>query len=250
MNTPASAHTPTVPTIFGLSGCVTRLRRRHTRAAEVSTDRGSPEPQRVRSKVTQQEKVTRPWSRGCCGSGEPRSGVRSPFGLLALAITILVVALPITSSRADSVSALANLTGASTSTCQSLLTDLASGDPSTLLDSLTPGEAEELLELIAHLAGLTPIRGTHTVGIAKPAFRDMAEALEDGIPDHLWYGQIFLDIRYADTNRIPGQVVDIVPVAADSGIWSGHYLAAEAFRYAIARRKMAKGNQSQASVWG
>jgi hypothetical protein len=29
-------------------------------------------------------------------------------------------------------------------------------------------------------------------------------------------------------------------VAADSAIWSGHYLAAEAFRYAIARDKVAK----------
>src|SRR5256885_1054074 len=176
---------------------------------------------------------------------------RLRLGLLALSIITLVVALPVTKSRADSVGALANLTGASTSTCQSLLTDLTGGDPSTLLDGLTPDEAEELLELVAHLAGLTPIRGTHTVGIAEPAFRDMAEALEDGMPDHLWYGQIFLDIRYADTNRIPGQVVDIGPVAADSAIWSGHYLAAEAFRYGVARDKVAKArNHGQAVVWG
>jgi hypothetical protein len=171
-------------------------------------------------------------------------------GLLALATTMLVVALPITRSRADSVDALANLTGASTATCQSLLTNLIGGDPSTLLDGLTPGEAEELLELAAHLVGLTPAPGTNTVGIAEPAFRDMAEALEQAMPDHLWYGQIFVDIRYATTNRIPGQVVDIGPVAADSAIWSGHYLAAEAFRYAVARNKMANAkNQGRASVW-
>src|SRR4051794_227157 len=172
-------------------------------------------------------------------------------GFLALAITSLLGALPIPTSRADSVDALANLTGASTSTCQSLLTNLTGGDPSTLLYGLLPEEAEELLELTAHLAGLTPAPGTQTVGIATPAFREMAEALEAGMPDHLYYGQIFLDVRYATTNRIPGEVVDISPVAADSAIWSGHYLAAEAFRYAIARKKMAKArNHGQASVWG
>jgi len=176
---------------------------------------------------------------------------RRRAGLLALVITALVVALPILRSRADSIGALANLTGASTSSCQSLLTDLTGGDPSTLLDGLMPAEAEELLELVAHLAGLTPAPGTNSVGIAKPAFRDMAEALEQGLPDHVWYGQIFLDIGYATSDRIPGQVVDIGPVAADSAIWSGHYLAAEAFRYAIARDKMAKAkNHGQASVWG
>src|SRR5439155_26277817 len=111
--------------------------------------------------------------------------------------------------------------------------------------------AEELLELAARLAGLTPAPGTKTVGIAEPAFRDMAEALEEGMPDHLWYGQIFLDIRYATSDRIPGQVVDIGPVAADSATRSGHYLAAEAFRYGIARDKMAKAkNHGQAVVWG
>src|SRR5712671_3969773 len=135
--------------------------------------------------------------------------IRRRAGLLALAITTCVVALPISRSHADSVGALATLTGASTSSCQSLLTDLTGGDPSTLLDGLMPAEAEELLELVAHLAGLTPARGTNTVRIAKPAFRDMAEALEEGLPDHLWYGQIFLDVRYATSERIPGEVVDI-----------------------------------------
>src|ERR1043166_4346790 len=191
---------------------------------------------------------------GCLACVEPpHNGVlsRGRTGLLALALATLVVALPITSARSDSVGALATLTGASTSTCQTLLTNLTGGDPSTLLDGLTPGEAEELLEVVAHLAGLTPVPGTNTVGIAEPAFRDMAEVLEDGMPDHLWYGQIFLDIRYTDTNRIPGQVVDIGPVAADSAIWSGHYLAAEAFRYAIIRDKIAKArNHGQAGVWG
>jgi hypothetical protein len=79
----------------------------------------------------------------------------------------------------------------------------------------------------------------------------MAETLEEGIPDHLWYGQIFLDIRFATADRIPGQVVDIGPVAADSAIWSGHYLAAEAFRYAVARDKKANAkNYGQSVVWG
>src|SRR5205823_2066903 len=169
---------------------------------------------------------------------------------IALALAAISFLLPITESRAGSVDALASLTGASASTCQSLLTDLTGDDPSTLLDGLTPAEAEELLELAAHLAGLTPAHGTNTVGIATPAFRDMAEALDQGMPDHLWYGQIFLDIRYADTNRIPGQVVDIGPVAADSAIWSGHYLAAEAFRYATARNKSANAkNHGQAMLW-
>src|SRR2546429_1663537 len=42
--------------------------------SSLGPDRGSPEPQRVRGKVTQQVRVTRRCSRGCCGSGEPRSG--------------------------------------------------------------------------------------------------------------------------------------------------------------------------------
>src|ERR1043166_539252 len=171
---------------------------------------------------------------GCLACVEPpHNGVlsRGRTGLLALALATLVVALPITSARSDSVGSLATLTGASTSTCQSLLTDLTGGDPSTLLDGLMPAEAEELLELVAHLAGLTPAPGTNTVGVAKPAFRDMAEALEQGLPDHLWYGQIFLDIGYATSDRIPGQVVDIGPVEADSAILRGHYLQGDAFLY-------------------
>ena len=116
-----------------------------------------------------------------------RSRLRA--GLLALGITFLVGALPITRSRADSVDALASLTGASASTCQSLLTNLNGGDASTLLDGLLPEEAEELLALTAHLAGLTPAPGTETVGITTPAFREMVETIEEGMPDHLYYAQ-------------------------------------------------------------
>jgi len=43
-------------------------------------DRGSPEPQRVREKVTQQARVARPYTSGCCGSGEPRSGGQPACG--------------------------------------------------------------------------------------------------------------------------------------------------------------------------
>jgi len=234
MNAPLKLppQTATVSKISGLPGCFARFRRRQT-----VLESGA---------VMFVSGATR-----CVEVDVEGLLSRLRAGLLALTITAFVVALPTTRSRADSVGALANLTGASTSTCEGVLTDLTGGDSSMLLDGLMAGEAEELLELVAHLAGLTPAPGTNAAGIAKPAFRDMAEALEEGMPDHLWYGQIFLDIRYADTNRIPGQVVDIGPVAADSAIWSGHYLAAEAFRYALARNKVAKAkNHPQASVWG
>src|SRR3954447_7227589 len=52
----------------------------------------------------------------------------------------------------DGAQALSNLTGADPSTCQQLLTHLTGSDPSTLLDDLTPAQAEELLEVVAHLA--------------------------------------------------------------------------------------------------
>src|SRR5437867_8135970 len=157
MNAPLtpSPHTATLPTFFGLSRCFECFCRRQTLSV--------PGPTMFVSSTFK-----------CAEVGDSGVLFRLRAGLLALAITTLVVALPTTRSRADSVGALANLTGASTSTCQSLLTDLTGGDPSTLLDGLMPGEAEELLELAAHLAGLTPAPGTNTVGIAKPAFRDMA----------------------------------------------------------------------------
>src|SRR5437667_838624 len=134
----------TLPRFFDLPGCSACLRRRQTLSV-------------VRPTMF----VSSTFRCGGVRVGGLLSRLRA--GRLALTIASLIVALSTTRSWADSVGALANLTGASTSTCQSLLTNLTGGDPSTLLDGLTPGEAAQLLEVVAHRADLTPARGPTTV---------------------------------------------------------------------------------------
>src|SRR6266487_4356512 len=142
--------------------------------------------------------------------------------------------------------ALASLIGADTNACEDLLVELTGSDPATLLEGLTEGEAAELLELIADLTGLpAPVSaaGASVGPAAKPEFRSTARDLEERMTNHLWYGQMFLDVTYATPDKLPGQVVGLGG-GGDSAIWSGHYLAAEAFRYALARqgRDHAKNN--------
>ena len=73
--------------------------RTESRAACCAPDRSSPEPQRVRGKVMQQARVTRPCSRGCCGSGEPRSGGGlEKFGPQRFASVILTLLLLLTTN--------------------------------------------------------------------------------------------------------------------------------------------------------
>jgi hypothetical protein len=77
----------------------------------------------------------------------------------------------------------------------------------------------------------------------------MERALQQRLPDFLRYGQLFPVIYYATADKIPGQVVGL-DSKQDSAIWSGHYLAAEAFHYALARQKKRSAhNAGQAAVW-
>ena len=65
---------------------------------------------------------------------------------------------------------------------------------------------------------------------------DAALALEAKMADHLWYG-LALPIEYGTADRVPGDVKSIGPAWGDAGLWSGTYLAAESYRYAVARDK-------------
>src|SRR5213593_4273214 len=96
-------HTATLPTISGLPHCIASFHHRH-----------------ALSKVGPTMLVSRTFRCAAVLVEGVLSRLRA--GLLALAIATVVVVLPTTPSRADSVGALANLTGASVSTCQSLLT--------------------------------------------------------------------------------------------------------------------------------
>src|SRR5206468_565235 len=102
MNAPLkpSPHTATLPTISGLPACLACFCRWQTLSVGGRTIFASSTFRGVEV-------------------GDNRALSRLRAGLLALAITTLVVVLPITRARADSVDLLANLTGASTSTCQS-----------------------------------------------------------------------------------------------------------------------------------
>ncbi|MBI2435847.1 MAG: hypothetical protein HYV26_23575 [Candidatus Hydrogenedentes bacterium] len=174
--------------------------------------------------------------------------------LLALCTALTVMLAPSWAAGetvGDPVAWFSELTGASSAEASAFLADLSEAGPEDLLEGLTVAEAEELLELAADLFGAEAgaLGGTHSVGMASPEFREMARGLEDRMPDHLWFGQIFLDIGYTTPDQIPGEVAWLGG-GGDSAIWSGHYLTAEAFRYAWARahRNTAK-NHGQAKVW-
>ncbi|WP_346927657.1 hypothetical protein, partial [uncultured Arthrobacter sp.] len=72
---------------------------------------------------------------------------------------------------------------------------------------------------------------------------DAAVDLERKIEDNLWYG-LALPIDYNTAERIPGDVKGISGQWGDAGIWSGNYLAAESFRYAVAREQLRSGGKS------
>jgi hypothetical protein len=68
---------------------------------------------------------------------------------------------------------------------------------------------------------------------------DLAEAraLETKISDHFVWGQV-LEADFADASRTPGTVTG-VGGWGDSGLWTGTYLAAESYRYALAGKYLA-----------
>lgn len=69
---------------------------------------------------------------------------------------------------------------------------------------------------------------------------DAALALEERIADNIWYGQV-LEIDYRTPERLRGDVAS-VGAWGDSGLWTGVYLAAESYRYAVAHDKLAGGD--------
>lgn len=69
---------------------------------------------------------------------------------------------------------------------------------------------------------------------------DLQAALdfETKILDNLWFGQLY-EINYATPDRVPGDVVSAFQFG-DSALWTGTYLAAESFRYALAKKYLSK----------
>jgi hypothetical protein len=63
-----------------------------------------------------------------------------------------------------------------------------------------------------------------------------AQDLERRIDDHLVWSQV-VEIDYRTPERLLGDVAD-VGAWGDSGLWTGTYLAAESFRYAVAERHL------------
>lgn len=73
---------------------------------------------------------------------------------------------------------------------------------------------------------------------------DLAAALdlETRMDDHLWYG-LALPVDYRTVDKVRGDVATVGPAWGDSGLWSGTYLAAESYRYALARARAKEGGQ-------
>ncbi len=96
------------------------------------------------------------------------------------------------------------------------------------------------------LTVLTVALGAATVPTARAAIPtpldnpvDLADALamEARILDHFHYGQVH-EQHYRTAARIPGDIATLVG-ENDSALYTGNYLGAEAFRYALAKHKLA-----------
>ena len=92
---------------------------------------------------------------------------------------------------------------------------------------------------------LTPV-GASASSPLTPDDQAAALLLEDRIADNLWYGQVF-EATYRTPDRTPGDLASVHNFG-DSALWTGTYLAAEAFRYATARTKIATGED--VAFWG
>ncbi|MBI4559692.1 MAG: hypothetical protein HY706_19050 [Candidatus Hydrogenedentes bacterium] len=151
----------------------------------------------------------------------------------------------------DAVDALADLIGSDPLVCASLIVEVTGSDPSTLLEGLTPGEATELLELIADLSGdsINAEAAHAAVGWATGEMRDTARLMEEYIPDHLYYGASITGVVYPTADWELGTVVSKDSLA-HSAIWAGHYLASVSFRYALAKKhRDTTKNYGQSVVW-
>ena len=81
---------------------------------------------------------------------------------------------------------------------------------------------------------------------ACPADLTAALDLEAKGADNFWYG-LMLEIDYNTPARTPGDVASI-GAFGDSGLWTGTYLGAESFRYAVARSHLSPGGEG-APFW-
>jgi len=73
--------------------------------------------------------------------------------------------------------------------------------------------------------------------------------LEARVLDNLWFGQLY-EINYRDSTRTLGDVANAFSFG-DSALWTGTYLAAESYRYALAKEYLSrKGlNREQRDFW-
>jgi hypothetical protein len=76
-----------------------------------------------------------------------------------------------------------------------------------------------------------------------------ANTLEAKIADHFHFGQVF-EVDFGTPSRPPGDVASLGGFG-DSGLWTGVYLAAESFRYAVAKDYLADPTLTPAvrAVW-
>lgn len=72
--------------------------------------------------------------------------------------------------------------------------------------------------------------------------------LETKIADNLWYG-LALPIDYNTPERVREDVRDLGYAWGDAGLWSGAYLAAESFRYALAGHKLQASQSDDGPFW-
>jgi hypothetical protein len=84
-----------------------------------------------------------------------------------------------------------------------------------------------------------------TVGANEDDDLALALALEAKIDDHLVADQL-VELEYGTAEKVPGDIVG-VGGWGDSGLWTGTYLAAQSFRYATAKAKLAAGEDE--SFW-
>jgi hypothetical protein len=96
---------------------------------------------------------------------------------------------------------------------------------------------------VALSAGLLAVPAAAGAPTSADPLASEAQNLEDSVPDHLYYGQVFT-ARYATRDHTPGQVVGL-DTYSDAGLWSGVYLAGEAYRYAVLKNEAEHGRTGQ-----
>lgn len=119
----------------------------------------------------------------------------------------------------------------------------SSGNASAAVGSTQSPEKGQAVAVSRRL----PKRCTPPLGCGE----DLEAALdfEAKILDNFWFGQLF-EINYATSERIQGNVAK-VHTFGDSALWTGTYLAAESFRYALANKYLSgKGlNREERTFW-